>query len=498
MALVHGYTYDIFISYAHRDNKPLFGGHQGWVNDLHQALEQRFDELFGKQLKIWRDPYLDGTHVLEKELADRVTNAAVLMAILSPNYLTSDWCQKERYAFCRIAEQRGGLSAGNRSRLVKVVKTHVPREQHPAELQDSGGFDFYQIDQATKEPVDFRPETQAAQFIQKVESLARGIKRLIDHLQPLPAAEAPPVEKTIYLAEASPDLEDDRERVKSDLLLKGYYVLPDEDLPAKAPAPDTEAKVRGYLSRCRMSVHFIGAIYGRIPAMAKGRSIVRIQHELALERGNDPQFKRLIWMPNGLKEVEAEQQEFIKYFREDPDVLRGAELVQGNRETLKTAILEPLKPKAKPKTPKTNRHGDQSPARVYLVYDESDYPETRPIRGYLLEQQLEVLRPVGKTKPQDFEEHKELLLLADAVMVYYGRTNDPWAWQKLRELQKLPGYGRQRPLLAKAFYLSAPPTDDKDDFITNEAMVIKGYEGFRPELLAEFIDQIKRAKGVGR
>jgi hypothetical protein len=58
MALVPGYKFDILISYAHRDNKPLITGHNGWVVELHLALEQRFDELFGKQLKIWRDPYL--------------------------------------------------------------------------------------------------------------------------------------------------------------------------------------------------------------------------------------------------------------------------------------------------------------------------------------------------------------------------------------------------------------------------------------------------------
>jgi hypothetical protein len=109
MALVPGYKFDILISYAHRDNKPLITGHNGWVVELHLALEQRFDELFGKQLKIWRDPYLDGTHVLKKELADRVASSAILLSVLSPNYLHSEWCQKERKAFCLSAEKRGGL-----------------------------------------------------------------------------------------------------------------------------------------------------------------------------------------------------------------------------------------------------------------------------------------------------------------------------------------------------------------------------------------------------
>src|SRR5205085_1010574 len=177
---------------------------------------------------------------------------------------------------------------------------------------------------------------------------------------------------------------------------------------------------------------------------------------------------------------------YINHLQNDPDILRRSELVQGNIETLKTTIHDLLKPKPKPKVPDVNGSNGQNPARVYLVYDEQDYDNTIPNRKYLLNEKLEVLRPINRRKPEDFQEHKEHLLLADAVMVYYGQVNDTWSWQKLRELQKLPGYGREKPLLAKAFYLSAPPTEDKEDFITYEADIIKGYEGFQPELLVPF------------
>ncbi len=33
MALVPGYKYDIFISYAHRDNQPLLFGQKGWKEE---------------------------------------------------------------------------------------------------------------------------------------------------------------------------------------------------------------------------------------------------------------------------------------------------------------------------------------------------------------------------------------------------------------------------------------------------------------------------------
>ena len=176
--------------------------------------------------------------------------------------------------------------------------------------------------------------------------------------------------------------------------------------------------------------------------------------------------------------------------QEDHEAARGAELVQGNLEELKTAVHNLLKPKPKPKALFYNGYGGKALVRVYLVYDEPDYPDTAILRDYLRKQRLELLLPITKIKPQDFQEHKELLLLADAVMVYYGKASDVWTWQKLRELQKLPGYGRGRPLFAKAFYLSAPPTPDKEEFLTYEARVIHGYEGFDPCLLEDFINDI--------
>jgi hypothetical protein len=38
---------DIFISYAHIDNKPLAEGLKGWVETLHERLQIRLEQLTG-------------------------------------------------------------------------------------------------------------------------------------------------------------------------------------------------------------------------------------------------------------------------------------------------------------------------------------------------------------------------------------------------------------------------------------------------------------------
>jgi len=66
---------------------------------------------------------------------------------------------------------------------------------------------------------------------------------------------------------------------------------------------------------------------------------------------------------------------------------------------------------------------------------------------------------------------------------------------KLRELIKLPGYGRTAPLLGKAVYIGGPESPAKERFRTLEAMVIKSYDEFDPASLKPFLAKIDKAKG---
>ena len=58
-----GFEDDIFISYAHIDNHPLTEGQEGWISDLHRALQIRLAQLRGETPKIWRDLKLQGNYI---------------------------------------------------------------------------------------------------------------------------------------------------------------------------------------------------------------------------------------------------------------------------------------------------------------------------------------------------------------------------------------------------------------------------------------------------
>src|SRR5271156_241153 len=137
---------DAFISYAHLDNVELIEGSKGWITNLHRALEVRLAQLLGKQPLIWRDPKLNGNDVVGDVLVDRLRRVAALISVVSPRYVKSEWTRKELSEFSKAAEEQGGVRFHNKARIFKVLKTPVPLEMHPPELQSLLGYQFFKVD----------------------------------------------------------------------------------------------------------------------------------------------------------------------------------------------------------------------------------------------------------------------------------------------------------------------------------------------------------------
>jgi hypothetical protein len=487
----------VFISYAHIDNAHVAETDKGWIDRLHDALNWRLPQLMGKSMNIWRDRKLGGNDVFDQTIVFELSKAAILLSVVSPRYFESTSCRRELDEFFRVAALNGGLQIDNKHRLFKVMKTYVPLEEHPPELREMLGYEFCAKDQASGRFREYDDEIgprgeKDKRYWDRLEDLAQDICLLLKRIsnQQNPGLVEPNGDgATIYLAETSSDLNDERDKVKRELQQYGHVVLPDKALPLEAP-PLQEA-VRDYLKRSRLSVHLIGENYGIIPEMETDRSIVRLQEELAVERGDDAQFSRLIWMPPGLQPKDARQQKFVVDLQNSFTSHNGSELLQVKLEDLKTIIQSKLIHKSKPAT-----IDDAGTARVYLICDQSDVEAVGPLQDYFFERGCEVTLPLAEgSEAEVFQDHKENLLLCDAVVIFQGRASEGWLRMKLRELLKLPGYGRTVPLLGKAIYVGGPTSSTKDRFKTREAIVIKNYEGFAPAPVEPFIAQIMHAKG---
>jgi TIR domain len=494
---------DVFISYRHLDNELLDEQGKGWIDNLHERFESVLGEALGYEPKIWRDPRLPGNAYFADVLEERIQKTALVISILSPGYLQSDWCMGELREFCRLADQSGGLRIGDRMRLFKVVKTHVERQLHPPEFQEQLGYEFYEIDKMTQRPVAFGQElgrNRDQRYWSKLDDLAWDVKQVLSIINPRAKIAAQGsvfsrAQGTVYLAQTTRDLSGERDQIKRELQNRGYDILPDRELPFVSPS--YEEAVRECVSRAKLSIHLIGGMYGIVPEGAR-RSILGLQSEIAAERKPDESFSRLLWMPVGLAPQEEAQTRFIEHLRTDTATQQGAELLQTPLEELKNLIQLRLTSNGEKR--KDEPAGESAP-KIYLIFDKRDLDGIMPLNDYLsVEKNYQVLLPViddeGADEAQAFDIHKDNLAQCDAVLIYYGNANQVWFEYKRRDLKKLAGLERQGLLTAEAVYVASPKTAHKQLFNSSESVVIKNFADFSPASLESFLARVQTAKGA--
>ena len=520
-----GYDIDVFVSYAHIDDKVLGEGQTGWIASFHRALEIRLAQLLGQQPKIWRDPKLQGNDVFgDTLLLEKLPRAALLVSVISPRYVRSEWCTRELQEFLRVSEETGGVRVADKVRVFKVVKTPIPLEEHPAELRKVLGYDFYTIEPDTGRPRELSqsatPEGQR-QYWARLDDLAHDIADLLKRLHAnghgagtaLAGAPPDPVEKeAVYLAETSFDLRAERDALKREILDLGFDVLPDRPLPLVGF--ELAEVVREQLGRSRLSIHLIGRGYGVVPDGAT-ESVVALQNELAIERGSTDGpggtggapatgragFSRLVWLPAGLETDDERQRKLIERLRTDVRSQESGDLLETTLEDFKTVLVRHLRPPEE--TAQGQADGPAGTAgeaagpgdgllRVYLVCDQRDLGATAELEDLLFDRGFEVILPVfDGDEAQVRRDHEESLVVCDAVLLYWGHASDLWLRRKLREVQKSAGFGRKAPFRAKAIYLAPPEDPAKERLRTHEATVLKGSSAFSPEVLETFFEQMR-------
>ena len=106
---------DLFISYAHLDDQPLMDGQTGWISTFHKVLAIRLAMLRGEEPRIWRDDSrLQGNDFLTPAIMKALAESQLLVSVLSPRYLKSEWCMQELANFCQVAQQQmGGILVGD-------------------------------------------------------------------------------------------------------------------------------------------------------------------------------------------------------------------------------------------------------------------------------------------------------------------------------------------------------------------------------------------------
>jgi hypothetical protein len=151
----------------------------------HYSLDVRITQLLGRILLIWRDDKLQGNDEFKEEIELKLFKTKIFLAVISPCYLQSKWCMKEMRAFMKEAAAREGVHIGSKSRVFKIIKTFVPHEMHPVEIQGLLGYEFFLKDGRGRRR-EFSPEKGVRfhqDFLEKLDDVACDICEFIKEME---------------------------------------------------------------------------------------------------------------------------------------------------------------------------------------------------------------------------------------------------------------------------------------------------------------------------
>jgi hypothetical protein len=101
----------IFLSYARLDDEvpAVEAKAQGWVLHLYEHLRVALRHRLGGEVDFWRDlKNVDENEIFEPLILEALQGSLLLLAVVSPSYLNSEWCSRARNVSSRARRKRSG------------------------------------------------------------------------------------------------------------------------------------------------------------------------------------------------------------------------------------------------------------------------------------------------------------------------------------------------------------------------------------------------------
>lgn len=138
------FHHDLFVTYSHGGDDGTGRGYLApWSECFKKELEREFrvNRKFRETLRVFIDKDhrpghgLDPMEPLSEELCKQVGDSAIIVALMSPDYISSEWCSRER-DWWHSRQRELDLSASGRIAVVRVLPTE---QQWPPLLKDAEG-----------------------------------------------------------------------------------------------------------------------------------------------------------------------------------------------------------------------------------------------------------------------------------------------------------------------------------------------------------------------
>jgi hypothetical protein len=321
----------VFLSYASEDNStPQDANSEGWVSYFDRCLSIELPNHL-----VWRDVRdLKTPGLLIDQLREKVKEAAFMVVVLSGRYADKQYTQFELGEFFDSHTQ--GVATDF---ILPVLPRPFDEAEFPPPLQGLRYIKFFDVDRETKalEPFyDGFGRNISARYWDAIRQVGEFIGRAIKGDQ---AAKPDPKTATVYLAAPGADQINNHWRVHRELESQKCQLAPVDPWPALLD--QAKSHLASAIQASTFSVHLLGTASSSA-RRADLTDLTTMQLDLAGKRQQDGKFRRLIWVPDDLKQPDPAQASLIKSLEDGTRLTAQDELVRGGIEMFKEVVRDEL------------------------------------------------------------------------------------------------------------------------------------------------------------
>jgi hypothetical protein len=292
MAYLANYDWDLFVSYAHREETDF---PKDWIKGFEKDLVAAVERGLSKSMKVFFDHREQKTYNTIESILSAVRKSAMLVIFATPNWMKSDWGVRELRTFLETRQD---------TTRVVIAELHPPEGEitWPDIVPNNLYLKFYRLNGDRSVPLPLK-RTEKDYLVNK-DSLARDIRDRLLELGRIQGERTPLVDQKtgatditsngthiVALAHCTPDVADEREQVYNYLLSKRVTVL---SLPAPGDLEegDYRAQCTALLNRATVFVQLLG--FRKALREPLSRSSTLLQREWATEAG----LQAFVWRPD--------------------------------------------------------------------------------------------------------------------------------------------------------------------------------------------------------
>jgi hypothetical protein len=451
MAYVPGFQHDVFISYAHGDDR-------SWIDRVLDRLRPTLARnLPGADVWVDNDN-LRRSRDFEKDIPANLEKSAVLVCLVSPIYIDRPYCvhhECRRFSQLVAARKQKGQRFGGNDFAADLFALRCPIVPLPDKSYWSlipGSTDIAFCGEDDVEPFPIG----SPKFEERFRILCREMIVLLRRMR----NRSTPV--LIYPRRPSSELKEAHAALTRELTDNTFLVL-----------PDTELDPIGHVAKCELAVLLLGADYD--PTMdSVAKKIRELDKPL------------LVWPSPSLEANGAVLQrglfQDLLQFQSKRKSLLAANITA---DDLKREVLARL-------NPRDNLAGtaDGKP-RVYLVYDARQTSDKNNVGQIAYHYQSEFHFECSDNPRQDAAR----LTQSEGVLLVWGNSGEEWCAEEFDRLVRLAGQAKSRGICL------FDPKDSKialADQIRKQSriLVAEQFGSFDPARLEPFFNPIRKIQGA--